>query len=273
MTTPKLVNKKASGTIISSPEIGCLSYPVPTNGIEWSMLIFMACGYCRGYRNTCIRMTSSNGNIFCVTDPLWGEFTGHRWIPLTKASDAKLWSFLWSAPERRVEQTTEMLVIRDAIALIMTSLLREITTGKLTRIFNIGRISSLYSYFTFVILHCLAKTFKRFISQSLNLNLTKRTHSLGFWIDTLDMDMNFIHSICQFRQSHDNAYILIISPEPHDLSSCKGRCDIFCWCPILITITVWKAIIQFLNNRVPIHPPNKQWKYWDIVYPDILRRF
>ena len=32
-------------------------------------------------------MTSSNGNIFRVTGPLCGEFTGDRWIPLTKASD------------------------------------------------------------------------------------------------------------------------------------------------------------------------------------------
>ena len=46
----------------------------------------------------CLMMTSSNGNIFGVTDPLCGEFTGHRWIPLTKASDAELWCFLWSAP-------------------------------------------------------------------------------------------------------------------------------------------------------------------------------
>ena len=43
-------------------------------------------------------MTSSNGNIFHVTGPLCGEFTGHRWIPLTKASDTELWYFLWSAP-------------------------------------------------------------------------------------------------------------------------------------------------------------------------------
>ena len=43
-------------------------------------------------------MTSSNGNIFHVTGPLCGELTGHRWIPLTKASDAELWCFLWSAP-------------------------------------------------------------------------------------------------------------------------------------------------------------------------------
>ena len=43
-------------------------------------------------------MTSSNGNIFRVTGPLCGEFTGHRWIPLTKPSDAELWCFLWSAP-------------------------------------------------------------------------------------------------------------------------------------------------------------------------------
>ena len=38
-------------------------------------------------------MTSSNGNIFRVTGHLCGEFTGHRWIPHTKASDAELWCF------------------------------------------------------------------------------------------------------------------------------------------------------------------------------------
>ena len=37
-----------------------------------------------------IMMTSSNGNIFRVTGPLRGEFTGHRWIPHTKANDAEL---------------------------------------------------------------------------------------------------------------------------------------------------------------------------------------
>ena len=47
----------------------------------------------------CIMMTSSNGNIFRVTGPLCREFTGHRWIPRTKASDAGRWYFLWSAPK------------------------------------------------------------------------------------------------------------------------------------------------------------------------------
>ena len=46
-------------------------------------------------------MTSSNGSIFRVTGHLCGEFTGPRWsprwIPRTKASDAELWCFLWSA--------------------------------------------------------------------------------------------------------------------------------------------------------------------------------
>ena len=42
----------------------------------------------------------TNGSIFRVIGPLWGEFTGHRWIPLTKASDAQLWCFLCSAPEK-----------------------------------------------------------------------------------------------------------------------------------------------------------------------------
>ena len=39
-------------------------------------------------------MTSSNGNIFRVTAPLCGEFTGPRWIPHTKASDAELFSLI-----------------------------------------------------------------------------------------------------------------------------------------------------------------------------------
>ena len=46
-----------------------------------------------------LMMTSSNGNIFCVTGPLCGEFTGHRWIPHTKASNAELWCFLSFVPE------------------------------------------------------------------------------------------------------------------------------------------------------------------------------
>ena len=43
----------------------------------------------------------TNGIIFHVTGPLWEKFTGHRWIPLTKASDAELWCFLCSAPEKK----------------------------------------------------------------------------------------------------------------------------------------------------------------------------
>ena len=45
-------------------------------------------------------MTSSNGIIFRVTDPLCGEFTGNRWIPTTTASGSGLWCLLWSAPEK-----------------------------------------------------------------------------------------------------------------------------------------------------------------------------
>ena len=41
-------------------------------------------------------MMAPNGNIFRVTGLLCGEFSGPRWIPCTKASDAELWCFLWS---------------------------------------------------------------------------------------------------------------------------------------------------------------------------------
>ena len=44
-------------------------------------------------------MTSSNGYISRVASPLCGEFSGHRWISHTKASDAVFWCFLWSASE------------------------------------------------------------------------------------------------------------------------------------------------------------------------------
>ena len=49
--------------------------------------------------------------------------SGHRCIPLTKASDAGLWCFLWSASEQTVEWTIETPVNWNAIALMVTSLL------------------------------------------------------------------------------------------------------------------------------------------------------
>ena len=48
-----------------------------------------------------VMITSSNGNIFRVTGHLCGEFTGRRWIPRTKASDAELW---WSALNKRLNK-------------------------------------------------------------------------------------------------------------------------------------------------------------------------
>ena len=67
-------------------------------------------------------MTSSIVNIFRVTEPLYWKFTDDRWIPLTEASDAKLWRFPWSAPEQTIVQTIKTPVIGDAIALIKASL-------------------------------------------------------------------------------------------------------------------------------------------------------
>ena len=54
-------------------------------------------------------MKSSHGILFHVTGPLCREFNGHRWIPLTKASDAELWYFLCSVPK-----TTTRVNNRDA---------------------------------------------------------------------------------------------------------------------------------------------------------------
>ena len=105
------------------------------SGVWKKMDRVMTTPYCilqrwRGYNESSLFLfistfyvTSSNGNIFRVTDPLWGETTSHRWIPLTKASDAELWCFLWSMPEQTVEQTIDTPVIWEAIASITTSLM------------------------------------------------------------------------------------------------------------------------------------------------------
>ena len=71
----------------------------------WSSESYTKWGHCRGTSDlaSCgvwhpqTMMTSSNGNIFHVNGHLCGEFTGHRLIPLTKASDTELWCFLWYA--------------------------------------------------------------------------------------------------------------------------------------------------------------------------------
>ena len=60
-------------------------------------------------------------DLFRVTGPLCGEFTGHRWIPLTKASDTDLWFLFDLCLKKTIEQTIETPVIWDTIALIMTS--------------------------------------------------------------------------------------------------------------------------------------------------------
>ena len=83
---------------------------MPFVAIAWSRISHAlqpcAAFICGEHKNifafSVIMMTSSNGNIFHVTGPLCGEFTGHQWIPLTKASDAELWCFLWFALEQMV---------------------------------------------------------------------------------------------------------------------------------------------------------------------------
>ena len=97
-----------------------ISYTVKTTSLNWigapgvetttAHDTTTSCTYFMGCIVVLIRMmTSSNGNIFRVTGPLCGEFTGPRWIPRTKASDAERWCFLWSAAEWTVERLNKWL--------------------------------------------------------------------------------------------------------------------------------------------------------------------
>ena len=61
---------------------------------QWLIMIRWGHSRRRELENLPTMMTTSNANIFLVTGPLCGEFTGDRWIPLIKASNAELWRFL-----------------------------------------------------------------------------------------------------------------------------------------------------------------------------------
>ena len=63
------------------------------------ILVFLILIFCRETRINHVMMASSNGILFRVTGHWCGEFTGPRWIPHPKASDAELWCFLWSVWE------------------------------------------------------------------------------------------------------------------------------------------------------------------------------
>ena len=83
------------------------SFSINLNAVfKWKVCIsytfggfFVTSPWLFSFRQTPIMMTSSNGNIFRITGHLCGKFTGPRWIPRTKASDAELWCFLWSSSE------------------------------------------------------------------------------------------------------------------------------------------------------------------------------
>ena len=92
-------------------------------GIKQIPLFYNSC-----YIDPILMMTLSNGNIFRVAGPLCGEFPGHRWIPFTKASDAKLRCFLWSAPQQTVEQTMGTPVIWDDYYDVTVVLLKVYST-------------------------------------------------------------------------------------------------------------------------------------------------
>ena len=108
-TNADLLSTGPSGTTFSEIRI-------ETEQLFFKKIYFkMSSGLASMCQNTSSMKTSSNENIFRITGPLWGESTGHRWITLTKASDAVLWCYLWCLPEQTVEQTIETPEIWDAM--------------------------------------------------------------------------------------------------------------------------------------------------------------
>ena len=49
-------------------------------------------------------MMTWHGNFFCITGPLWGEYTSHNGFPSRRASNTELCCFLWCWPAQAVKQ-------------------------------------------------------------------------------------------------------------------------------------------------------------------------
>ena len=84
---------------VAPPEVVILTTPSTASDENlFEMTTFLVkLNYIRPILSPSFMMTSTNGNIFRVTGPLWGESTGHWWIPLTKACDAEIWySLIWT---------------------------------------------------------------------------------------------------------------------------------------------------------------------------------
>ena len=71
--------------------------------ITWTNVELSSVKSCGVHLRT-IMITSSNGNFFCITGLLCGEFTGHWWIPLTKVSCAEFWCFFYLRLKKRLSK-------------------------------------------------------------------------------------------------------------------------------------------------------------------------
>ena len=77
------------------------SSPMTSN--EYKMVPYSATRQYHASLRGFIMMTSSKvGNFSRATGPLWGDSTGHRWIPLTKARDSDVFFDLRLNKRRRL---------------------------------------------------------------------------------------------------------------------------------------------------------------------------
>ena len=95
VTRPQWVNSLHQNRV-TIPLNNGVNYSAPRYQVQNCHISHERFSHCSMFSE--LMMTSSNENIFRVTGHLCGEFTGQRWIPRTKASDAELWCFLWSVP-------------------------------------------------------------------------------------------------------------------------------------------------------------------------------
>ena len=108
----------------------------------------------------CFMMTS-NRHIFRVTGPLCGQFTGHRRIPLTMASDTKLWCF----------------------ALICTWINGWVNN------FEAGDLRRHHAHYDVIVMHLRYRGFNK-MANIFQITLSQRAHDViitSFWLDNVNV--------------------------------------------------------------------------------------
>ena len=164
---------------------------------------------------------------FRVTGPLWGESTGHRWIPLTKTSDAELWCFYDLRLNKRLSKQSRLSLYWDRPLASWIAISSRGIDIFLPEHFSLSTRVIIFSSF-WLSMWTQACVFFVF-GYSLNVNQMS-TSPTQWWFYMISFVLNTNHRHHIFRQDQLSlklAYILAYPcrTDPHAIRFYTGSCN------------------------------------------------